>query len=293
MSKFKELKDYVRGHIPQIVGTVAGIIAVILVCVIIIILNSEVKNDNGQIETIKKQALETTIKNEETKETVTKQIEATTKTDGTTTEEISKEEDTTEQATKKQEETKRQQEAATNVQVVTTQQHTTTKAQTVVQPTTKKQEATTKKPETPTTPPRGKNGVILEELSFIRRQGITNVPKTHEEAKRQITKVGVIPAYGIVYTSPNLVQNNIFNNEITFQKTLESEIISIYGQPVTSYYDENRNDKYIVYQYGYYANGVKEEIIYIVFGFANELDMKLGAIGIGNIDDLDIEKHFK
>ena len=286
MSKFKELKNYVKEHIPQVVGTIAGIIAVILVCVIIITLNSEVRNDSGQIETTKKQALETTIKNEETKETVTKQTKATTKIDETTTVETSKEEDTTEQATKKQEETKKQ-EAATNVQVVTTQQHTT------VQPTTKKQEQTTKKPETPTTPPRGKNGVILEELSFIRRQGITNVPKTHEEAKRQITKVGVIPAYGIVYTSPNLVQNNIFNNEITFQKTLESEIISIYGQPVTSYYDENRNDKYIVYQYGYYANGVKEEIIYIVFGFANALDMKLGAIGIGNIDDLDIEKHFK
>ena len=291
MSKFKELKNYVKEHIPQIVGTIAGIIAVILVCVIIITLNSEVRNDNGQIETTKKQALETTIKNEETKEAVTKQTKATTKTDGTTTEETSKEEDTTEQATKKQEKTKKQ-EAATNVQVVTTQQHTT------VQPTTKKQEQTTKKPETPTTPPRGKNGVILEELSFIsynwdtRNEEVIAVPKTYTEAKNRenVIKDGAIPGYTIVYTSPAVTQYNIFNNELTFQKTTESQVISIYGQPLTSYCDENRNDKYIVYQYGYYANGVRDEIIYITFGFSNELDMKLVAIGIGNIDDHVLEQ---
>ena len=287
MSKFKELKNYVKEHMPQIVGTVAGIIAVILVCVIIIILNSEVRNDSGQIETTKKQALETTVKNEETKETVTKQTKVTTKTDGTTTEETNKEEDTTEQAAKKQEETKKQ-EAATNVQVVTTQQHTT------VQPTTKKQEQTTKKPETPTTPPRGKNGVILEELSFIsynwdtRNEEVIAVPKTYTEAKNRenVIKDGAIPGYTIVYTSPAVTQYNIFNNELTFKETTESQVISIYGQPLTSYCDENRDDKYIVYQYGYYANGVRDEIIYIRFGFANVLGMKLGSVAIGNIEDL-------
>ncbi len=285
MSRLKELKNYVKEHIPQIVGTIAGIIAVILVCVIIIILNSEVKNDNGQIETTKKQALETTIKNQETKETVTKHTKATTKIDETTTVETSKEEDTTEQATKKQEETKRQQEAATNVQVVTTQQHTT------VQPTTKRQEQTTKKPENPTTPPRGKNGVILEELARPILKGYDVVPKTKTELISQSNGDKEI-CYVYLYT--DLYENfqKPFNNEITFQKTLESEIISIYGQPVTSYYSRNGKDKYIVYQYGYYANGVREEIIYIRFGFANVLDMKLGSVGIGNIDDLGLEKHF-
>ena len=210
MSKFKELKNYVKEHIPQIVGTVAGIIAVILVCVIIVILNSEVRNDSGQIETTKKQALETTIKNEETKEAVTKQTKATTKTDGTTTEETNKEEDTTEQATKKQEETKKQ-EAATNVQVVTTQQHTT------VQPTTKKQEQTTKKPETPTTPPRGKNGVILEELSFDRwsseKKNFENVPvpKTYSEFKSLRNYPN---AEGFIITYDFVLRNDVFHNEL-------------------------------------------------------------------------------
>lgn len=284
MSKFKELKNYVKEHMPQIVGTIAGIIAVILVCVIIIILNSEVRNDNGQIETTKKQALETTIKNEETKETVTKQTKATTKIDETTTVETSKEEDTTEQAAKKQEETKKQ-EAATDVQVVTTQQHTT------VQPTTKKQEQTTKKQETPTTPPRGKNGVILEELSFDRwsseKKNFENVPvpKTYSEFKSLRNYPN---AEGFIITYDFVLRNDVFHNELEFRKTTESQAISIYGQPLTSYYEEN--GKNIVYQYGYYANGVRDEIIYITFGFSNELDMKLVAIGIGNIDDHVLEQ---
>lgn len=286
MSKFKELKNYVKEHIPQIVGTVAGIIAVILVCVIIVILNSEVRNDSGQIETTKKQALETTIKNEETKEAVTKQTKATTKTDGTTIEETNKEENTTERATKKQKETKKQ-EAATNVQVVTTQQHTT------VQPTTKKQEQTTKKQETPTTPPRGKNGVILEELSFDRwsseKKNFENVPvpKTYSEFKSLRNYPN---AEGFIITYDFVLRNDVFHNELEFRKTTESQVISIYGQPLTSYCDENRDDKYIVYQYGYYANGVRDEIIYIRFGFANVLGMKLGSVGIGNIDDYDLEQ---
>lgn len=291
MSKFKELKDYVKGHIPQIVGTVAGIIAVILVCVIIIILNSEVKNDNGQIETTKKQALETTIKNEETKETVTKQTKATTKTDGTTTEEISKEEDTTEQSTKKQEETKRQQEATTNVQVVTTQQHTT------VQPTTKKQEATTKKPETPTTPPRGGNGVILEELSFDRWNYSKRVhesvpvPKTYTEYKNNASNKNAI-GYAILYDDYK-IRDDIFYNELTFKKSTEQDIINIYGKPKVTYYYDKENNKYITYQYGYYANGVEEDIIYIRFCIWSELGNTLGAISIGNADALGLEEYLK
>lgn len=287
MSKFKELKNYVKEHIPQVVGTIAGIIAVILVCVIIIILNSEVKNDNGQIETTKKQALETTVKNEETKEAITKQTKATTKIEETTTVETSKEEDTTEQATKKQEETKRQQEAATNVQVVTTQQHTTTKTQTVVQPTTKKQEATTKRPETPTTPPRGKNGVILEELARPVWRGYDVVPKTKTELIKQCDgdeESCYLYSYNGIYEN----DKKPFNNDFTFQETTESQVISIYGQPLTSY--TTKNGKFLVYQYGYYADGVRDEIIYIRFGFANVLDMKFGSVGIGNIDDLGFEK---
>ena len=293
MSKFKELKNYVKEHMPQIVGTTAGIIAVILVCVIIIILNSEERNDNGQIETTKKQTLETTVKNEETKEAVTKQTKATTKTDGTTTEETSKEEDTTEQATKKQEETKRQQEAATNVQVVTTQQHTT------VQPTTKKQEQPTKKQETPTTPPRGENGVILEELSFAlynMNTGVNEkipVPKTYTEYRSSSSEEEM--AYAIVYNHPAVKKNDIFYNELEFRKSTKQDVINIYGKPKAIYYDE-QNNEYIVYQYGYYANGtndVKYETIYLSFGFANALNMKFGSVGIGNADELGIEKYLK
>lgn len=283
MSKFKELKDYVKEHIPQIVGTIAGIIAVILVCVIIIILNSEVKNDNGQIETTKKQALETTVKNEETKEAVTKQTKATTKIDATTTVETTKEEDTTEQATKKQEETKRQQEAATNVQVVTTQQYTT------VQPTTKKQEQTTKKQETTTAPVvRGKNGVILEELSFDRWNYSKRVhesvpvPKTYTEYKNNASNKNAI-GYAILYDDYK-IRDDIFYNELTFKKSTEQDIISIYGKPLTKY--STANGEFLVYQYGHYASS-EEDIIYIRFGIAYKLDNKFGSVGIVNADALE------
>lgn len=284
MSKFKELKNYVKEHMPQIVGTTAGIIAVILVCVIIIILNSEARNDSGQIETTKKQALETTIKNEETKEAVTKQTKATTKTDGTTTEETNKEEDTTEQVAKKQEETKKQ-EAATNVQVVTTQQHTTTKTQTVIQPTTKKQEDTKKKQETPTTPPRGKNGVILEELSFAlynMNTGVNEkipVPKTYTEFKNSSSEEE--SGYVIVYNHPAVKQNDIFYNELEFRKSTKQDVINIYGKPLTTY--STVNGEFLVYQYGYYTN-MEVDKIYIIFGFAKKLDMRFGGIQIGNVD---------
>lgn len=278
MSKFKELKNYVKEHMPQIVGTTAGIIAVILVCVIIIILNSEARNDNGQIETTKKQALETTVKNEETKEAVTKQTKATTKIDGTTTVETSKEENTTEQAAKKQEETKKQ-EATTNVQVVTTQQHTT------VQPTTKKQEQTTKKPEIPTTPPRGKNGVILEELSFAlynMNTGVNEkipVPKTYTEFKNSSSEEE--SGYVIVYNHPAVKQNDIFYNELEFRKSTKQDVINIYGKPLTTY--STVNGEFLVYQYGYYTN-MEVDKIYIIFGFAKKLDMRFGGIQIGNVD---------
>ena len=57
---------------------------------------------------------------------------------------------------------------------------------------------------------------------------------------------------------------------------------------MTSYYDNNKN-KYSVYQYEYYANGEKDEIIYITFGYANAINMKLGAVGIASAEYTKIE----
>ena len=287
MSRLKELKNYVKEHIPQIVGTIAGIIAVLLIGAIVILSISDDEKDKSKVTSAEKSASENiTSEKNTTQKSTTKKTPETTIENKTSDEETTDEEKTDKETTTKESTTKNSQ----VIQYTTLRVLETTKSQetTVQQTTAKKQEATTKKTEKPTTPPRGKNGVILEELSFIRRQGITNVPKTYTEAKENVTVPGSIPGYTILYTSPNLIQDNIFGNEITFKETTESQVISIYGQPLTSYYDNNKN-KYSVYQYGYYANGEKDEIIYITFGYANAINMKLGAVGIASAEYTKIE----
>ncbi len=287
MSRLKELKNYVKEHIPQIVGTIAGIIAVLLIGAIVILSISGDEEDKSKVTSAEKSASENiTSEKNTTQKSTTKKTPETTIENKTSDEETTDEEKTDKETTTKESTTKNSQ----VIQYTTLRVLETTKSQetTVQQTTAKKQEATTKKTEKPTTPPRGKNGVILEELSFIRRQGITNVPKTYTEAKENVTVPGSIPGYTILYTSPNLIQDNIFGNEITFKETTESQVISIYGQPLTSYYDNNKN-KYSVYQYGYYANGEKDEIIYITFGYANAINMKLGAVGIASAEYTKIE----
>ena len=287
MSKFKELKNYVKEHIPQIVGTIAGIIAVLLIGAIVILSISGDEEDKSKVTSAEKSASENI-----TSEKNTTQKSTTKKTPETTIENETSDEETTDgEKTDKETTTKSSQ----VIQYTTSRVLETTKSQktTVQQTTAKKQEATTKKQEKPTTPPRGKNGVILEELSFVRRQGTTNVPKTYTEAKENVTVPGSIPGYTILYTSPNLVQNNIFNNEITFKETTESQVVSIYGQPLTKYDYKSGGGKELVYQYGYYANGNSYEIIYIGFGFFNRNNKLLSSIAIGNAEDLGIEEYLK
>jgi|GEM_PF-4748684 hypothetical protein len=291
MSKFKELKNYVKEHIPQVMGIAAGIIVVLLIGAIVILSISGDEEDKSKVTSAEKSASENiTSEKNTTQKSTTKKTPETTIENETSDEETTDGEKTDKETTTKESTTKSSQ----VIQYTTSRVLETTKSQhTTVQPTTKKQEQTTKKPEKPTTPPRGKNGVILEELSFVRRQGTTNVPKTYTEAKENVTVPGSIPGYTILYTSPNLVQNNIFNNEITFKETTESQVVSIYGQPLTKYDYKSGGGKELVYQYGYYANGNSYEIIYIGFGFFNRNNKLLSSIAIGNAEDLGIEEYLK
>lgn len=297
MKKFKELKDYVKEHIPQVIAAVAGIIAVLLVGAIVIISISGGKEDENRVASTEKPAyeitLETTLKIEDNRETTTEQIEATTKEEKTTTKKESKEEKSTEATNSKepisQETTRKQEQASTSTQV------TTTKAQTVVQPTTKKQEATTKKQETTTASVvRGKNGVILEELSFDRWNyskrvhESVSVPKTYTEYKNNASSENAI-GYAILYDDYK-IRDDIFYNELTFKNSTEQDIINIYGKPLTKY--STANGEFLVYRYGYYASS-EEDIIYIRFGIAYKLDNKFGSVGIGNANALGLEKYLK
>lgn len=172
-----------------------------------------------------------------------------------------------------------------NTQVV--QNTTTSRPTTQKQTTTKKQEMTTKQ-QTTTAAPRGRNGVILEKLSQVIWDEVRPLPKTKTELVMQQGNPDA-HGYGIIYNHPSVKDGIVFiNNEIRFSHTTESELISIYGNPLTSYTTEN--GKFLVYQYGDYANGIEKEIIYITFGFANVLGMKLGSVAIGNVDDLGLAK---
>ena len=283
MSRLKELKNYVKEHIPQIVGTIAGIIAVLLIGAIVILSISGDEEDKSKVTSAEKSASENiTSEKNTTQKSTTKKTPETTIENETSDEETTDGEKTDKETTTKESTTKSSQ----VIQYTTSRVLETTKSQktTVQQTTAKKQEATTKKQEKPTTPPRGKNGVILEELARPVWGGYDVMPKTKTELIKQCEGYEGSIGYAYLYTDIYENDKKPFNNELTFQETTESQVISIYGQPLTSHYSKNGKDKYIVYQYGYYANGVRDEIIYITFGFANVLDMKLGSVEIASTE---------
>lgn len=278
MHNYSEVKKY----IPHIIGAATGIIA-LSILIVVLCINSGDDGENKATSTEKSAQDNTTIDEASVEKNTTKETSKTT-TDKETSDEITTDNVTTEEHLTSEAVTTKNNQVAQNT--TSSKQETLENQETTVQQTTTEQQQTTTVQPTTTSPPRGENGVILEELSFtrynsrIREIEVILVPKTCEEAKEKVDTEGALPGWGIVYNSPTVIQNNIFNNEITFQQTTESEVISIYGQALTSYTTEN--GKFLVYQYGYYANGVKEEIMYIVFGFAKDLDMKLGSVGINS-----------
>ena len=283
MSRLKELKNYVKEHIPQVTGIAAGIIVVLLIGAIVILSISGDEEDKSKVTSAEKSASENiTSEKNTTQKSTTKKTPETTIENETCDEETTDGEKTDKETTTKASTTKSSQ----VIQYTTSRVLKTTKSQetTVQQTTAKKQEQTTKKPEKPTTPPRGKNGVILEELARPVWGGYDVMPKTKTELIKQCEGYEGSIGYAYLYTDIYENDKKPFSNELTFQETTESQVISIYGQPLTSHYSKNGKDKYIVYQYGYYANGVRDEIIYITFGFANVLDMKLGSVEIASTE---------
>lgn len=293
MEKTNKEKNNTNKYILQTIGIVS--VSAITIVIMILCIRGCDSSDKDTVSTEKSASEDTTTdkltseqkttdEEDMTEETTKTAIDS--KTDGKETEdETTDTEETTKSQQVVQKITTSGQTTGGNTQVVqntTTSRPTTTQKQT----TTKKQETTTKQ-QTTTAAPRGRNGVILEELSFVRWNEVIPVPKTKTELIKQQDNPDA-RGYGIVYNHPAVTQENIFNNEIRFSHTTESELISIYGNPLTSYTTEN--GKFIVYRYGDYANGIEKEIIYIRFGFANVLGMNLGSAAIGNVDDLGLAK---
>lgn len=307
MEKLNKVKNNIKTHIPQTIGVVA-VLAVSIVIMILCIGGC----DSGDKEAVstEKSASEgiTTDKLTLEQKTTADEKDTTEESAETTTDSETGDETTDDETTDKEVTTGNQQvmqntttagqttigshqvvQNTTTVKQTSSTGQTTTQRQTTAQrqTTTKKQEMTTPQ-QTTTAAPRGKNGVILEELSFVRWNEVISMPKTKTDLTKQTGNSEY--CYVIVYNHPAVTQKNIFNNEIIFSQTTESEVISMYGTALTSYTTEN--GKFLVYQYGYYANGNNEEKIYIRFGFAKVLDMRLGSVGIGNAHDLGLENYF-
>ena len=269
-----------------IVAATSALIVVAVVVIVILASGGSEEEPETKKEAVVTTKQETTVKDKET-----------TKSETTTVEETS--EETTEEETTVEETAS--QEVTTNQVPATSGESHTTVAQ--VSETTKEPvQTTTPQPqttqpqtteETTTATPRGKDGVILEEMWMTFRDWKNNswvyydtlpVPKTYTEFKQQAPQYD---AYTIEYDSPAVTQKKLLNNEIEYEKTTLEDITAIYGNAIKVYGDDAGN-KGMIYRYGYYTDGNARETIYIIFMFRTEINSTLATIVICNAEDLDL-----
>lgn len=106
MSRLKELKDYIKNHIPQITGIAAGIAAVLLIGAIVIFSISDNEEDNSRVTSGEKSASESiTTEKDTTQKSTTKETPETTM-ENENGEEEATDEEKTEEATTKESTTK-------------------------------------------------------------------------------------------------------------------------------------------------------------------------------------------
>lgn len=280
----KKIKEWIKTHKvqPIIAGgaSVALVIAIIFaICLIGINKNDKQGEKSASVDiTTSKEPLESSeTKKEETKKTTEESIEATTDTE---------EESTTNPA-----------ESSSQTSQTTTNQSTSQATTQPTQPQTTVPQTTAPKPPTSpavSTPKRGENGVILEELDLILKiSGEVPVPKTKEIMEQYMKSTGSPEDSKLIilYNSPDVQQQNIFNNELKFLSTTIAQLKAIYGEPIIPELTSPSGDKYFVYQYGNYANGEDTQTIYINFGFKKEKNFTLSGISIGNKKDLALEDY--
>lgn len=312
MEKLNKVKNNIKTHIPQTIGVVA-VLAVSIVIMILCIGGC----DSGDKEAVstEKSASEgiTTDKLTLEQKTTADEKDTTEESAETTTDIETGDETTDEEMTDKEVTTGNQQvmhntttagqttigshqvvQNTTTVKQTSSTGQTTTQRQTTAQrqTTTKKQEMTTPQ-QTTTAAPRGKNGVILEELSINFNTGVVPVPRTKFELSGDnpddngyvLLYLRVKPGATYGFVSTAIFQNEVKLYDVTRKAgSTEADIKAIYGEPMYQYkYNDGSNC--FVYKYLNYTNE-KKQIIYIKFVFWNNLGMYLGGIDIGNIDDM-------
>ena len=268
-----------------IVAAASALVVVAVATVVILASGGSEEEPETKKEAVVTTKQETTVKDKETTKSETTTVEETsdeTTEEETTVEETASQEVTTNQvpATSGESHTTVAQVSETTKEPVQTTQPQTTQPQTTEENTT--------------AAPRGRDGVILEELWMTGkfRNYVTNelaketraVPKTYMELKQQEPQ---FDAYSIYYYSRAVIQKKLFNNEIEFEKTKLEDITAIYGDAIKVYGDDAGN-KGMIYRYGYYTDGNDYETIYIIFKFHVEINSTLATIVICNGEDLDL-----
>ena len=284
MGKNSNIYEFIKKN-KIIVAATSALVVVAVVVIVILASGGSEQEPETKKEAVVTTKQETTVKDKETTKSETTTVEETS--DETT------EEETTVEETASQEVTTNQVPATSGESHTTVAQVSETTKEpvqtTTPQPQTTQPQTTE---ETTTAAPRGKDGVILEELWMTSRDYVNGgwvydtlpVPKTYTEFKQQAPQAD---GYTIEYNSPAVTQKNLLNNEIEFEKTKLEDITAIYGNAIKVYGDDAGN-KGMIYRYGYYTDGNARETIYIIFMFRTEINSTLATIVICNAEDLDL-----
>lgn len=277
MGKNSNIYEFIKKN-KIIVAATSALVVVAVVVIVILASGGSEQEPETKKEAVVTTKQETTVKDKETTKSETTTVEETS--DETT------EEETTVEETVSQEVTTNQVPATSGESHTTVAQvsETTKEPVQITQPQTTQPQTTE---ETTTAAPRGRDGVILEELWMTFRDWKNNswvyydtlpVPKTYTEFKQQAPEYDL---YRIEYDSPGVTQKNLLNNEIEYEKTTLEDIIAIYGTPFQQDSDLEGN-KGVLYRYGTYTSGENEDAIYIFFSFSIYTNNKLSAIVISN-----------
>lgn len=268
------MKDKLRQFVNKYKYALVGCAGTIVIIVIILVVVFAKNGDDNQNESIKNTSElrelsgnVTTILEVESSTAVYETTETTEETVDTTLEE------TTEETTTYVSET------TLYTTVAQTYVAPTTVVTTTPQPTTIAQETTT------ATPLRGKDGVILEELTMTMREaGETEwidytmpVPKTYSEFKANAPSADT---YYLAYEPPFLVSKNPIVKEIFFGESMPIDVKRIYGQPLVER-KRSHNILSLVYRYGLYTDGNNEETMYLLFVFKDSTVLERIVIANG------------
>lgn len=293
MKKLKEVFSNNNYLLAKIVGGVVAGATAIIVIVAITTKNKEVAAEvrttsHEEITTVEEKitSTEQIVEEKTSSEELSSNIEVTSEEEITTSIVVDSGETSTKESTTKQTTTVKP--TTTAKQTTTVKPTTTTAPTTTTKPTTTKQPETTAEEET-TKPPRGANGVILEELSVALLQNGEEIPytipKTWSQYVREQGTLILSPAYDAV---PKECRQDVFGNEVLlYQKkgnvitgSTAEDIVAIYGKP---YYAGKKPKNGAVRLYYKYLDPSlsEEEQVYITFLFSKDrTENRLWAITI-------------